>query len=86
MKMTSRIALLWLAIGLAGPVMAQTADPEEDATEAPAETTETAAAGEEEEALPDIDIWSEESADDEDVFIPTERISADANIAYPADI
>ncbi len=81
MKMNMRIALLMLAVGLAGPVMAQTPDPEEeDASAAPAE------AAEEEEALPDIDIWSEDAADEEDVFIPTERISADANIAYPADI
>ncbi len=79
--MNMRIASLLLAAALAGPVTAQTADPEEeDASEAPAE------AAEEEEALPDIDIWSEDAADEEDVFIPTERISADANIAFPADI
>ncbi len=82
MKMSLHIALLLLALGLAGPVVAQTADAdEEDATEVPAEAAE-----DDEEALPDIDIWSEDAADEEDVFIPTERISADANIAYPSDI
>ena len=93
MKMSMRTGLLMLALCLVGPVVAQTPTPDEEEAldivpEAAAEASEeaTAAADEEEEELPDIDIWSEDAADDEDVFIPTERISADSNIAYPADI
>ena len=60
---------------------------EEAAAEAAdAEPEEAAAEAEpEEEALPDIDVWAEEPEDD-DGYIPTERISADSSIAYPADI
>jgi hypothetical protein len=35
--------------------------------------------------LPDIDVWSLEDEDD-DIFVPTESISADASIAFPVDI
>ncbi len=81
--MRTRLGLLWLAaLAMAAPLAAQTPPPEEDREEPAAESP----APEDEEALPDIDIWSEEAADEDDVFIPTERISADSSIAYPADI
>ena len=35
--------------------------------------------------LPDMDVWSLEDEDD-DIFVPTESISADASIAFPVDI
>jgi hypothetical protein len=74
--------LLWLlAIAWTAPVAAQT--PPEEEPEAPAAES---AAPAEAEAMPDVDIWSEDAADEDDVFIPTERISADSSIAYPADI
>lgn len=88
--MRTKLGLLWLlALAAAAPAAAQT-PPAQAAQEPAAETpspeeTQTQPAAEE-EALPDIDIWSEDAADEDDVFIPTERISADSNIAYPADI
>jgi len=57
----------------------KTAEPET------ADETDEAAAEEEEVELPDIDVWSTDDQDD-DVFIPTESISADASIAFPVDI
>jgi hypothetical protein len=86
--MTLRICLLLVACWLAAPALGQTPTPEEEsAAEAETEAPEPAAGeGEEAEELPDIDIWAEDAGEEEDVFIPTERISADANIAYPADI
>jgi len=50
-----------------------------------ADETDEAVAEEEEVELPDIDVWSTDDQDD-DVFIPTESISADASIAFPVDI
>ena len=38
------------------------------------------------EALPELDVWAEDGDSDEDVFIPSESISADASIAFPTDI
>ena len=92
--MTLRICLLLVASWLAAPALGQTPTPDEESSaeaEAAAETGTEApepAVDEDEEAeeLPDIDIWAEDAAEEEDVFIPTERVSADANIAYPADI
>ena len=90
--MTLRICLLLVASWLAAPALGQTPTPdEESAAEAAADTGTEApepAVDEDEEAeeLPDIDIWAEDAAEEGDVFIPTERVSADANIAYPADI
>ena len=77
-----KIAIGLLLLALAGPAAAQTPPADEE----PAAAQDTAPETAPEEALPDIDIWSEEDADEEDVFIPTERISADSSIAYPADI
>ena len=80
---------LWwlLAFALAAPAMAQTPPPAEaPAAETEAGDAEEAAPAGDEETLPDIDIWSEDADQEEDVFIPTERISADSSIAYPVDI
>ncbi len=38
------------------------------------------------EPLPDIDVWAEGDDSEDDVFIPSESISADASIAFPTDI
>jgi hypothetical protein len=84
--MTLRICLLLVACWLAAPALGQTPTTDEETaaeTEAPEPAPEEDEGAEE---LPDIDLWSEDAADEEDVFIPTERVSADANIAYPADI
>jgi hypothetical protein len=83
---------LFLVFACNGLVLAQT-----PAEQVPAETvdetataetndeTDEAAKDEEKVELPDIDVWSTEDEDD-DVFIPTESISADASIAFPVDI
>ncbi len=90
--MTLRICLLLVACWLAAPAFGQTPPADEETaaeaeTEAETEAPEPAADEDEEaEELPDIDIWAEDAAEEDDSFIPTERVSADANIAYPADI
>lgn len=38
------------------------------------------------EQLPDIDVWEDTGKEDEDVFVPSESISADSSIAFPSDI
>jgi hypothetical protein len=84
--------LLLLAPLVGAPVLAQ-APPEQEpvsaaeseAVEEAEEAAEETVAEEEEPDLPDIDVWSEEDQDD-DVFVPTESISADASIAFPVDI
>ncbi|UCC14564.1 MAG: hypothetical protein JSW21_00925 [Gammaproteobacteria bacterium] len=40
----------------------------------------------EDEPLPEVDVWAEGSDSEDDVFIPSESISADASIAFPTDI
>jgi len=86
---------LVLFLACQGPVLAQTpVDPDETAAQETAvEIAEPETADEtdgeadevEEVELPDIDVWSTEDQDD-DVFIPSESISADASIAFPVDI
>ncbi|MGI9264108.1 MAG: hypothetical protein ACR2QU_04210 [Gammaproteobacteria bacterium] len=94
MQATIRFFLI-LSLACQGLAFAQTPAEQEEAV-AQETTVESAgpeaveeaddeAAEEEEVALPDIDVWSEEDQDD-DVFIPTESISADASIAFPVDI
>ncbi len=84
--------LLLLTMLVGAPVLAQAPPEQEPVTEAEAEIEEEAeepaeetVAEEDELDLPDIDVWSEEDQDD-DVFVPTESISADASIAFPVDI
>ena len=96
LRILTNLLLLTMLVG--APVLAQAPPEQEPVTEAETETEAEAEAGEEAEEpaeetvaeeeepeLPDIDVWSEEDQDD-DVFVPTESISADASIAYPVDI
>ena len=94
--MIARIGIcIFLVFACNGLVLAQTpAEQEEqvltetvDETAAAETNDETGEAAKDEEKveLPDIDVWSTEDEDD-DVFIPTESISADASIAFPVDI
>jgi hypothetical protein len=94
--MMARIGIfLFLVFACGGLALAQTpARLEEPALETAVDETAVAETGDEtsEEAkdeekveLPDIDVWSSEDEDD-DVFVPTESISADASIAFPVDI
>lgn len=81
------VAFLLGAIVAAAPAMAQEQPPEtpgsasEEASEA-----EPVADKEAEEELPEIDVWAEDGDADDDVFIPSESISADSSISFPADI
>lgn len=94
LRILTNLLLLTMLVG--APVLAQAPPEQEPVTEAEAEAeaeageeaeepAEETVAEEEEPDLPDIDVWSEEDQDD-DVFVPTESISADASIAYPVDI
>ncbi len=75
-------ALLTALVASAG-VSAQEAQPAQDqgAEENAPGNKETA-----EEALPEIDVWDETQETRDDVFIPSESISADSSIAFPSDI
>lgn len=73
------IALLAAALGGAA-ASAQEPEPRTGEPTADEESSETA------EELPEIDVWAEDAEDKEDVFVPTESISADASIAFPSDI
>jgi hypothetical protein len=94
--MIARIGIcLFLVFACSGLVLAQTPVKQEEAaledtvdeTTASETSNETSEEAQDEEKveLPDIDVWSMEDEDD-DVFIPTESISADASIAFPVDI
>lgn len=90
--------LLILLVSSPGVALAQTSPPEaEEDEQAEAQVQEQEAQeqeAQEQEAepsesvadeLPEIDVWAEDD-DDQDVFDPTERISADSSIAFPVDI
>jgi hypothetical protein len=53
------------------PSQEQPAQPEPDAGKTP---------------LPDIDVWEDTEEGKDDVFVPSESISADSSIAFPSDI
>lgn len=84
MTMNKLLAALLMGciLGMTPTVAQESADPADDR---PAQETEPAAQADE-EALPEIDVWAEDADTDDDVFIPTESISADSSIAFPADI
>jgi len=94
--MFARIGIfLFLVFACGGLVVAQTpAEKEENALEDTIDETVIDETGDEtseviededETELPDIDVWSVEDEDD-DIFVPSESISADASIAFPVDI
>jgi len=80
------LAALWAPAAVfaqeAQPGKEQPASQEQPAGEEPAQGA--SAAGK--EALPEIDVWEESEEGKDDVFVPTESISADASIAFPSDI
>jgi len=54
-----------------------------------ADTVESRPAGEQPastETVPEVDVWAEGEDAEDDVFVPTESISADSSIAFPSDI
>lgn len=77
------VVLLLGAVFGATPMFAQE-QPEAGTGEASG--AEPAAEEAADEELPEIDVWAEDADADDDVFIPTESISADSSIAFPADI
>ena len=80
-----RIATITLLVGLLSSVGTLAQEPADQETK----TAEQDAALQEDKQppseTPEIDVWAEDD-DSEDVFVPTESISADASIAFPADI
>lgn len=82
-----RMLIAWLALA-AGIAYAQEPPPEQstpaaEQAEPPAAEQPQAA---EEQDVPDIDVWSDEAMEEDDVFIPSERIRADSSISFPTDI
>jgi hypothetical protein len=77
------IVLLLGAVFGATPTFAQEQPGSGTGEESPVEPAAEEAADEE---LPEIDVWAEDADADDDVFIPTESISADSSIAFPSDI
>ena len=81
------LAMLLGTILGAGQVLAQDApEPASAGTEAESEAGQRPEETRDEEELPEIDVWAEDADRDDDVFIPTESISADSSISFPADI
>lgn len=71
----------------AGQVLAQEpSEPASAGADAASEPEGQAEEDQDEEELPEIDVWAEDADRDDDVFIPTESISADSSISFPADI
>jgi len=84
-------ALLFaLAVATGVPAQEEPSDQAEAQSQAQQEETQAQPAGEssksDKEQLPDIDVWEDTGKNDEDVFIPSESISADSSIAFPSDI
>lgn len=77
----NRILIIALLLAGLGGTAALAQEPPAEAGEQPPAEEEPAPA----EELPEIDVWEDAEADD-DVFVPTESISADASIAFPSDI
>jgi hypothetical protein len=88
------LAALLAALAVSAGASAQEAQPgqAEAQPEAQAQEQETRTQPEgdssqtDKEQLPDIDVWEDTGNEDEDVFIPSESISADSSIAFPSDI
>jgi hypothetical protein len=74
--------VLWLL--LASPAVGQGQDEEPPPASPPA--TESEPEQEAVEAVSGEDVWAAGEADEEEVFVPSETVSADSAIAFPADI
>lgn len=82
--------LLALAVTTGVPAQEEPSNQAEPQSQPQQEETQRQTAGEssksDKEQLPDIDVWEDSGKSDEDVFIPSESISADSSIAFPSDI
>lgn len=78
------LKLGWLWLLLASPVtgMAQDEETPPAAPPAPESAAEAAPA----EAVSGEDVWARDEAEEEEIFVPSETVSADSAIAFPADI
>ena len=86
MKRLTVITLLAFLLG-AARVYGQEAPEQPAAEQAPEQQQEQDQENQVgDEPLPDVDVWAEDDDSEDDVFIPSESISADASIAFPADI
>lgn len=72
--------VLWLLLAL--PADGQGQDEEAPPASPPATESEQEAV----EAVSGEDVWATDQADEEEVFVPSETVSADSAIAFPADI
>ncbi|MGB5622109.1 MAG: hypothetical protein WBN65_06415 [Gammaproteobacteria bacterium] len=78
------VSFLWLMLAVPAAGIAQ----DEEATPAVAGQTEPKSDDKQpaDEMVSGEDVWSGEPEDEKDVFVPSETVSADSAIAFPADI
>jgi len=75
-------AIFFLVLLLSSPPAILAAD--DPQPPASGQTEDADAAGV--EVVTEEDVWSEDSNQDDEEFVPSETVSADASIAFPADI
>lgn len=78
------LKVFWLLLLLALPA-ASIADDEATPPSAPP-ASESEAEAEPVEAVSGEDVWARDQAEEEEIFVPSETVSADSAIAFPADI
>jgi len=72
----------FLALLLSLPVAILAADDPQPTSSSQTEDADAAV----EETVTVEDVWSKDPNQDDEVFVPSETVSADASIAFPADI
>ena len=75
-------ATFFLLLLLSLPLMAQAVDDPQPPVANPSENAEIIA----EETVTEEEVWSGDADEEDEIFIPSESVSADASIAFPADI
>ncbi len=84
----TRMLLMMVLAALTVPVMAfaQDAQPPQGQQQAQDQPTQVEKPEAGKEDLPEIDVWEDTEEGKDDVFVPSESISADSSIAFPSDI
>jgi len=82
------LTVCWLWLLLAWPVAGFAEDEETPPSTPPAAASEEEAEAEPESGEPvsGEDVWARDQAEEEEIFVPSETVSADSAIAFPADI
>ncbi len=75
-------AIFFLVLLLSSPMAILAADDPQPPASGQTEDADAAVA----EIVTEEDVWSEDSNQDDEEFVPSETVSADASIAFPADI